>query len=548
VTHVINRNLHAKHNDIVGKYMTTVDKTRLWQTIQQHRHAIATASLADLFASDRDRAADFSIQFEQLLIDYAKNCITRETLRLLLELAGSVDLKARITDLLEGKVVNISENRPALHTALRRPVSKPLTVAGTDISATVQQELAHMQQLVEQLHARSLVGSTGKALSHIINIGIGGSDLGPRLVADALHEYCNPALTVDFVANLDAQDLHRILRYADPATTLFIVTSKSFTTLETHANACAARQWLLDHGCLEIEKHFLAVSSNRKAVMEFGVPADRIFSMWDWVGGRYSVWSAVGLPVAIALGMRRFSEFLAGAHAMDEHFDNAPMAANIPVVLGLLDVWYNNFCSAGSRVVVPYDQRLRLLPDYLSQLVMESNGKCVTADGQPLTVDSTPVVWGSIGTNAQHAFFQMLHQGTRLVPVEFLLPLRSAYTETHHKLVANCLAQGKALMLGQANVREPHRNFPGGRPSTTILYDNLTPRMLGMLLAMYEHRTYVQAKVWGINPFDQWGVELGKTLANEIIREFEGQSEDKPQHDPSTARLIDYFLKNRGGP
>ena len=520
------------------------NKDKIWQSIENHQQAIANFHLRDIFAGDPDRADDFSIQTDGLLIDFSKNRITRETVSLLLELAESIDLTGQITALLAGAIVNTTENRPALHTALRRPADEPLLVRDTEITSLVHKELGRIKLLVDQLHNHDLQGATGKSINKVINIGIGGSDLGPRLVTDALYECKNPAIDVDFVANLDAHDLFRVLNTSDPEQTLFIVTSKSFSTLETHTNAISARRWLLDNGCRDIEKHFIAVSSNRKAVMDFGIDESRIFDMWDWVGGRYSVWSTVGLPVAISLGMDNFMEFLAGAHAMDRHFSGTSPAGNVPVMLGLLDVWYNNFFAAETRVVVPYDQRLRLLPEYLSQLVMESNGKGVTDDGKSLDCDSTPVVWGSIGTNAQHAFFQMLHQGTRLVPVEFLLPV-SRYGDNHHKLVANCLAQGKALMLGQENRREPHRNFPGNRPSTTILYENLTPRVLGMLLAMYEHRTYVQARVWGINAFDQWGVELGKTLANEIIDELEGKSTTSPKHDASTARLIEYFQKNR---
>jgi glucose-6-phosphate isomerase len=519
-------------------------KEVLWQTIRAHQQSIAHARLRDLFAGDPDRAADFSSRLDDLLVDYSKNRVTRESLHLLLQLARAVDMPGKIADLLQGAEVNRSETRPALHTALRSPRQPPLIIAGANLSDQVHGELARMKSLAERFQNGVIRGATGKPIDTVINIGIGGSDLGPRLVVDALKEYGNPGLEVDFVANLDARDLQRALARSHPETTLFIVTSKSFTTLETHANALSARRWLIERGCRDIACHFLAVSANRKAVLEFGVAPDRTFAMWDWVGGRYSVWSTVGLPVAIALGMNRFNEFLGGARAMDEHFSSAPIAENIPVILGLLDVWYNNFFGAESRVVVPYDQRLRLLPDYLSQLVMESNGKSVTEDGGPLACHSTPVVWGSIGTNAQHAFFQMLHQGTRLVPVEFLLPLRGA-DGNHHKVVANCLAQAQALMLGRENAKEPHRNFPGNRPSTTIIYDDLTPRTLGMLLALYEHRTFVQAKIWGINPFDQWGVELGKTLADEIIIEFEGASSMSPDHDPSTARLIEYYRKNR---
>lgn len=521
------------------------NKLNLWLTIENHQRKIAETHLRDLFAADSDRATDFSIQTNDLLIDYSKNLISRDTISLLLQLADSIDLTGKITALLVGENVNTTEHRPALHTALRRPADKPLHIKDTDITSMVQRELTRVKQLVELLHNHELQGATGKTINKVINIGIGGSDLGPRLVTDALYEYQNAAVEVDFVANLDAHDLYRVLDTSDPESTLFIVTSKSFSTMETRTNAQSARQWLLDHGCNEINRHFVAVSSNRKAVMEFGIAEERIFDMWDWVGGRYSVWSTVGLPVAIALGMENFMEFLGGAYAMDRHFGDTPLDRNIPVMLGLIDVWYNNFFKAETRAVVPYDQRLRLLPEYLSQLVMESNGKGVTGDGKLLDCDSSPVVWGSIGTNAQHAFFQMLHQGTRLVPVEFLLPLKSVYGDNHHKFVANCIAQGKALMLGRENSREPHRNFPGNRPSTSIVYENLTPGILGMLLAMYEHRTYVQACIWGINAFDQWGVELGKTLANEIIDELEGKNKDGPEHDASTARLIKYFQANR---
>ena len=521
------------------------NKEKLWQKIESHQREMAGIHLRDLFAGDSARASDFSIRTDELLIDYSKNRVTRETISLLLQLADACNLTGKITELLDGKIVNTTEHRPALHTALRRPADKPLLINDTDITTLVQGELDRVNNLVELLHNHDLQGATGKTINKVINIGIGGSDLGPRLVVDALYEHRNRAVDVDFVANLDAHDLFRVLDASDPESTLFIVTSKSFSTLETHTNAQSARGWLLDNGCKDINKHFVAVSSNRKAVMEFGIAEERIFDMWDWVGGRYSVWSTVGLPVAISLGMENFREFLTGAYIMDRHFSDTPLDRNIPVVLGLIDVWYNNFFNAGSRAVVPYDQRLRLLPEYLSQLVMESNGKGVTDDGKVLECHSSPVVWGSIGTNAQHAFFQMLHQGTRLVPVEFLLPANSVYRDNHHKFVANCIAQGKALMLGQGNKPEPHRNFPGNRPSTTIVYENLTPRIMGMILAMYEHRTYVQARVWDINAFDQWGVELGKTLAHEIIDELEGKDDTHPEHDASTVQLIKYYLANR---
>ena len=382
-------------------------------------------------------------------------------------------------------------------------------------------------------------------MTRIINIGIGGSDLGPRMAAEALQD-CRYSNNVDvaFVANLDAQELYRVLDDTDPETVLFIVTSKSFTTLETHTNALTAKNWLVENGCVDTDRHFAAISSNLAATSEFGIPGDRVFQIWDWVGGRYSVWSTVGLPVAIYLGMENFHEFLRGAYDMDQHFLNSPLRKNVPIILGMLDVWYNNFFKAETLTIVPYDQRLRLLPEFLSQLVMESNGKSVTVDNETLDCHSSHIVWGSIGTNAQHAYFQMLHQGTRLVPVEFLLPIAiSRDDKNHHKMAANCIAQSKALMLGQENKEQPYRNFPGNHPSTTIMYRDLTPYNLGMLIAMYEHRTFVQAMIWGIDPFDQWGVELGKILAREIITEFEAGEIDESRHDSSTVQLMKHFLR-----
>lgn len=521
-----------------------IEKEKIWQAIKDHKKAIESFHLREFFTEDADRADNFSIRTDELFIDFSRNRINRETVELLLSLAKAVNLKRHISDMLDGKIVNVSEKRPALHTALRRPPGQPLEVDGINISSGVDAELERMKQFVNHFHSGKLLGSTGKPLKKVINIGIGGSDLGPRLIVDALYEYRTPGIEVEFAANLDANDMFRILDDTDPETCLFIVTSKSFSTLETLTNAQTARRWLISNGCTDINKHFVAISSNGEAATEFGISEEKIYAMWDWVGGRYSVWSSVGLPVAIYLGMDKFMRLLSGAHAMDLHFRNSPYEKNIPVMLGMLDVWYNNFFGAESIAVVPYDQRLKLLPEYLSQLVMESNGKRVDENGNPLPYHTSPVIWGSIGTNAQHAFFQMLHQGTRLVPVDFLLPVNSIHQENHHKFVANCFAQGKALMLGKENPDEPHRDFPGNRPSTTIVYDNLTPGVLGMILAMYEHRTYVQARVWGINPFDQWGVELGKTLATEIIDELEGKGADT-EHDASTKKLIAYYKKHR---
>lgn len=519
-------------------------KTHAWEALIGHQQSIAKFHLRDLFERDSGRAAAFSINFDGLLVDYSKHLITGETINLLLSLAEAVALEEKIAALFSGEVVNQSEKRPALHTQLRAPKENSLFIGQEDVTCEIQRELERIGCFVEQLNGRELTGASGKPINNIVNIGIGGSDLGPRLAVEALRENSMADVDIAFVANLDARELYAVLDRSDPETTLFIVTSKSFTTLETMENAVKAREWLLANNCSAVEKHFAAVTSAPTAAMDFGISQAHIFQIWEWVGGRYSLWSAVGLPIAIAIGMEHFKEMLAGAHAMDWHFQEAPAAQNIPIILAMLGIWYNNFFNAETQAIVPYDHRLRLLPEYLSQLMMESNGKGVTASGQALHQHSSPVVWGAIGTNAQHAFFQQLHQGTRLIPVEFLLCMGSQRDLSHyHKFVANCIAQSKALMLGQENRDQPYRDFPGNRPSTTIAYKELTPYTLGMLIAMYEHRTFVQAMVWDINPFDQWGVELGKKVAGEIIDEMEGKRERAPNHDSSTELLINFFLK-----
>jgi glucose-6-phosphate isomerase len=516
-----------------------------WTALERHFAKTSGLHLRDLFAADPERASRFSLQVDDLFVDYSKHRITAETFTLLLALADAVGVRQRIHAMFSGAAINATENRAVLHTALRSPVNSPL-VSGIETQvAEVHVELARMGQFVQQLHKGELLGSTGEPFTHVVNIGIGGSDLGPRLVVDALRNFQTDNIQVDFVANLDEQDLRHVLKNADPGSVLFIVTSKSFTTLETHANALAAREWLRANGCADTGKHFAAVSTNLKATGDFGIAPERVFRIWDWVGGRYSVWSVVGLPVAIHAGMDGFRQFLDGAHHMDRHFLETPPERNLPLILGMLDVWYNNFFGAETLAVVPYDERLRLLPAYLSQLVMESNGKGVDLENHPLDCKSSPIVWGSVGTNAQHAFFQLLHQGNRLIPVDFLVPWQGASgSGSHHKVVANCLAQGEALMLGRDNPAEPYRHFPGNRPSTAITYPDLTPAVLGMLLALYEHRTFVQAQVWGIDAFDQWGVELGKQLAGTIIREMEdGMPGDR--HDSSTAMLMRHYLRQR---
>jgi glucose-6-phosphate isomerase len=527
-----------------NNYLSTSDA---WLALEAHKKEVGNHHMRDLFSADPDRIQNFSISHADFFLDYSKHFITKQTIELLINLAEKTGLQDNISALFNGDKINTTEKRAALHTALRNPPGQSFMHDGVDLNTLIQSEMGKLESFVNELHSGHIRGYTGQSINTVINIGIGGSDLGPRLVVESLESYrLTDDVDVKFVSNLDAQEIYAVLEHANPETSLFIVTSKSFTTLETFANAETAKTWLLEYGCTDIDKHFVAVSSNLEATGAFGISDDRVFQLWDWVGGRYSVWSTVGLPVAIALGMDRFREFQQGAHEMDQHFRESTLNNNIPVILALLDIWYNNFFNAETLTVVPYDQRLRLLPDYLSQLIMESNGKSVSLDNKQLDYQTSHIVWGSIGTNSQHAYFQMLHQGTRLIPVEFLLPVNSSRdNKDHHKLVANCLAQSKALMLGKENPDDPHRHFPGNNPSTTIMYDDLNPRMLGMLLAMYEHRTFVQASIWGINAFDQWGVELGKILAKEIIQEFEEGSINKSNHDASTLALMQRYMDRK---
>ena len=530
-------------------HINSLSTSGAWQALEAHQKDIGTRHMRDLFSTDPDRAQDFSISQNGLLLDYSKHLISKETIELLINLANQAGLSNKISTLFQGDKINTTENRAALHTVLRNPPGTPFSHDGMDLNMLVQHEMDKIESFVNELHSGHIRGYTGKSINTVINIGIGGSDLGPRLVTEALDAYRQSNdIEVLFVSNLDAQEIYAVLENADPETSLFIVTSKSFTTLETFTNADTAKSWLRGHGCTDIEKHFVAVSSNIEATGRFGISEERVFQLWDWVGGRYSVWSTVGLPVACAIGMNNFREFQLGAHEMDIHFRESALEKNIPVILALLDVWYNNFFGTESITIVPYDQRLRLLPDHLSQLIMESNGKSVSIDNKQVDYHTSQIIWGSIGTNSQHAYFQMLHQGTRLIPVEFLLPINSSRdNKDHYKLVANCLAQSKALMLGNENLENPHRHFPGNNPSSTIMYDNLTPGMMGGLLAMYEHRTFVQASIWGINAFDQWGVELGKILAKEIISEFEEGSVNKSSHDASTLALMQHFMDGSQG-
>jgi glucose-6-phosphate isomerase len=513
--------------------------TPAWQKLLQHQQNISSLHIRDVFADDPGRADKFSIKLDDFYIDYSKHRVTTETLQLLFALADQSELKKQIGELISGSKVNVSEQRAALHTALRSPDSN------TDISKLVHNELSYMEQFVNKLHAGEVKGYSGKSIDTLINIGIGGSDLGPRMTCEALKDVKTSEIKFHFVANIDANEINSALSASDPETTLFIVSSKSFSTEETLTNAKTARQWLIEHGCNDPAKHFIAITANVPAAEEYGIPPENIFKIWDWVGGRYSVWSAIGLPVAASIGMDNFRKFLAGAHAMDEHFKNAPITKNIPAILGLLDIWYINFFNAETLAVIPYDQSLQILPAYLSQLIMESNGKNVDQSGRPVEYKTGAIIWGNVGTNAQHTFIQLLHQGTHLIPVDLLVGLKNRKGQQEHQdiLVANCIAQGEALMTGNSD-KQGYKMIKGNKPSTTIMYEQLSPYTLGMLLAMYEHRTFVQAAIWNINPFDQWGVELGKKISASIKNELQEQRTDTT-YDSSTTNLINYYLNRK---
>ena len=515
--------------------------------------------MRDLFDDDPDRSRRFSLEACGIFLDYSKNLVTDETLGHLLALAGAADLTTWRDSLLRGDKVNNTEDRAVLHMALRNVGSRSYRVDGDDVMPGIRAVLDRMRAFSDEVRSGRWLGYTGQRITDVVSIGIGGSSLGPKMACEALHPYRQGGPRVHFVSNVDGAQLVQVLAELDAATTLFVVASKTFTTQETIANAESARAWCLAslHRDEAVAHHFVAVSTNAEAVAAFGIDTRNMFEFWDWVGGRYSLWSAIGLPIALAVGMEQFEEVLAGACDMDEHFITAPSERNIPVVLALLGIWYNNFGGADTQAIIPYDQNLQFLPTYLQQLDMESNGKRVTRDGEMVDYQTGPVIWGQPGTDAQHSFFQLIHQGTRLIPTDFILPMRSHHPlEGHHdKLVANCFAQAQALMRGRTEEEARaelaaggmpsdgierlvrHRVFPGNRPSNMIVVDQLTPRVLGALVAMYEHKVFVQGVVWGIDSFDQWGVELGKQLAASILSDFR-QAKGLPRVDSSTAGLI----------
>ncbi len=530
-----------------------------FEALQSHLEQARHWPMPQLFAQDPERFARFSLEAAGLFLDYSKNRLNARTLELLLALARARGVEARRDAMFAGAVVNLTERRPALHVALRAPRAAAPRLDGQDIGADVQAVLERMGAFAERVRGGDWRGHDGRPISDIVHIGIGGSFLGPKMACQALRPLAHPRLRLHFVSNVDGHDLAQTLAQINAATTLFVIASKTFTTQETMMNARSARAWFLRSGAREADlaRHFVAVSTNTGAVTEFGIDAANMFPLWDWVGGRYSIWSAIGLPLMLAIGPQHFARFLAGAHAMDCHFRQAPLEANMPVLLAAVGIWNRDFLGCGSLSVAPYHQDLRHFPAYLQQLEMESNGKRVTEHGATLAVPSCPVIWGDVGSNGQHAFFQLLHQGSDVVPVDFIAVLRPAHElpDHHAALLANCFAQSEALMRGksaeqaQAEMRTlgmdpaeavalaPHRTFPGNRPSNTLLLDALTPATLGALVALYEHKVFVQGVIWGIDSFDQWGVELGKTLARDIETELTDTA--LPQrHDSSTNGLI----------
>lgn len=548
--------------------LTDISATSAWQALQRHHGEIAGRHLRELFAEDPSRGTELTVSVGDLYIDYSKHRVTRETLRLLVDLARAAKLEERRDAMFSGVHINTSEDRAVLHTALRLPRDASLTVDGQDVVADVHEVLDRMGDFTDRLRSGEWTGATGERIRTVVNIGIGGSDLGPVMVYEALRHYADAGISARFVSNVDPADLVAKLDGLDPATTLFIVASKTFSTLETLTNATAARRWLTDTlGDAAVAKHFVAVSTNQKLVDEFGIDTANMFGFWDWVGGRYSVDSAIGLSVMAAIGRERFAEFLAGFHLVDEHFRTAPLEANAPALLGLIGLWYSNFFGAQSRAVLPYSNDLSRFAAYLQQLTMESNGKSVRADGTPVATDTGEIFWGEPGTNGQHAFYQLLHQGTRLVPADFIgfsqptddLPTADGTGSMHDLLMSNFFAQTQVLAFGRdaAEITRdlpagtpadvvPHKVMPGNRPTTSILATKLTPSVVGQLIALYEHQVFTEGVVWGVDSFDQWGVELGKTQAKALLPVITADDSPAEQSDTSTDAMVRRYRAERG--
>jgi glucose-6-phosphate isomerase len=540
--------------------------TKSWQILSRHYAKIKKVHMKTLFAEDPQRFKKFSSRFNDILVDFSKNRITAETLKLLIALAEECGLKGAIENMFSGEKINETENRAVLHVALRNRDSAPILADGKDVMPEVNAVLKKMKDFSNRLNSGDWKGYTGKKITDIVNIGIGGSDLGPAMVTQALKPYAQKGLAVHFVSNIDATHITETLKRLNPDTTLFMIASKTFTTQETMTNAFSARQWFLNtaRDPANVARHFVAISTNEPAVEKFGIDKDNMFIFWDWVGGRYSLWSAIGLSIACYIGYENFAELLQGAFEMDQHFKTAPFESNIPVILALIGIWYNNFFGAQTEAILPYDQYLHRFPAYFQQGNMESNGKSIDRNGKKVDYPTGPIIWGEPGTNGQHAFYQLIHQGTRLIPADFLAPAIShnPLGEHHRILLSNFFAQTEALLNGKtkeeviAELKKegktdkeiqkllPHKMFEGNRPTNSILFKKLTPNVLGSLIAMYEHKIFVQGVIWDIFSFDQWGVELGKQLAKNILPEL---ADDKPinTHDSSTNGLINIYKKMR---
>jgi glucose-6-phosphate isomerase len=540
--------------------MEKINITPEWKALESHAQAMHAFHTCNAFKEDKERFQQFHIKLEGLLFDYSKQRITDTTLQHLVALAKKSGLEDWRERLFSGAEINHTEQRSVLHTALRDQSDEPLIVDGVDVKTGINAVLQKMDTFIHQVHSGEWKGFTGKTINTIVNIGIGGSDLGPKMLYRALSPFHVPGINVVFISNLDGADLASELQNIDPETTLFTIASKTFTTLETMQNAQSARTWFLRHANSEqdIAKHFVAISTNVEKVAAFGIDTNNMFEFWDWVGGRYSLWSAIGLPLALGVGMHHFNALLEGAYTMDRHFQEAPLAENIPVLMGLIGVWNRNFLKADSLAVLPYDHLLEYLPDFLQQLDMESNGKYVDRDGDAVDYATGPIVWGATGNNGQHAFFQLLHQSDTLTPIDFIGTVNSPFAIPGHqeRLFANMLAQAEALMCGRSHdavmaeakteherLVVPYRVFKGNVPSSLLLFDNITPYNLGMLVALYEHKVFVQGVIWHLNAYDQWGVELGKALAKHILHDLTN-SEDASEHDASTEGLMQYFKQH----
>lgn len=546
--------------------MPAPDSLPAWKRLQDHYAQVKDARMVDLFKADAKRFESFSLKLDEMLVDFSKNRITAESLDLLRQLAREAKLPQMIEAMFQGEKINVTENRAVLHTALRNYSGKPVLVDGKDVMPEVKAVLAKMRVFTDKVRSGQWTGATGKPIESIVNIGIGGSDLGPFMATEALKPLGHPRITMHFVSNVDGTQIAETLKACSPESTLFLIASKTFTTQETMANAHTARDWFLKSikNPDMVKKHFVAMSTNTAEVSKFGIDPENMFVFWDWVGGRYSLWSAIGLGIALYVGMDAFEDLLKGGFIMDEHFRHAPLESNIPVTLGLIGLWHSNFFGANTIAVLPYDQYLHRFPAYLQQADMESNGKRVSRDGTPCHWETGPVLWGEPGTNGQHAFYQLIHQGTRLVPCDFIAPVHThnPVGEHHKLLLANFFAQTEALMVGKSieAVRAelagkklseaelaalaPQKVFPGNRPTNSIMVDKITPKTLGMLIALYEHIIFTQGIVWNINSFDQWGVELGKQLASAILPEL-ASSHQVSSHDGSTNGLINHYkMKN----